>query len=135
MWSRRSPSRSPPRSVFRRARYFNSCGYADAMNRVGDAEQRLFHFYVHEPLRASGLTPDELAEATAQVSGQLLSLVEPAVLFFHRRGLARAVRDDLVLHVAEDAGLLPPGRRNGPAALRGGLHRPRPLHRADRGDG
>ena len=78
------------------------------MNRVGDAEQRLFHFYVHEPLRASGLTSDELAARTTQVGNQLLDLVEPAVLFFHRRGLARAVRDDLVLHVAEDAGLLPP---------------------------
>jgi adenylate cyclase len=87
--------------------------YADAMNRVGDAEQRLFHFYVHEPLRASGLTSGELADRTTQVGNQLLSLVEPAVLFFHRRGLARAVRDDLVLHVAEDAGLLPPDDETG----------------------
>ncbi len=87
--------------------------YADALNRVGEAEARLFHFYVHEGLRASGLTGDELADATTQSSEQLLELVEPAILFFHRRGLARAVRDDLVLHLAEDCGLLPPDDETG----------------------
>lgn len=87
--------------------------YADALNRVGEAEARLFHFYVHEPLRASGLANEELAATTTQVTDQLLALVEPAVLFFHRKGLTRAVRDDLVLHVAEDAGLLPPDDETG----------------------
>lgn len=87
--------------------------YADALNRVGEAEARLFHFYVHERLRASGLTGADLADATTESSEQLLGLVEPAILFFHRRGLARAVRDDLVLHLAEDAGLLPPDDETG----------------------
>ncbi|MEO7557062.1 MAG: adenylate/guanylate cyclase domain-containing protein [Acidimicrobiales bacterium] len=87
--------------------------YADALNRVGEAEARLFHFYVHEGLRASGLTGEALTDATTQSSEQLLALVEPAILFFHRRGLARAVRDDLVLHLAEDAGLLPPDDETG----------------------
>lgn len=81
--------------------------YADALNRVGEAEGRLFHFYVHERLRSSGLPEAELSAASTQIGDQLLGLVEPAVLYFHRKGLTRAMRDDLVLHVAEDAGLLP----------------------------
>lgn len=87
--------------------------YADALNRVGEAEARLFHFYVHEPLRATGIEPAALAEATVAATDQLLSIVEPTVLFFHRRGLTRAARDDLVLHLAEDAGLLPPDDETG----------------------
>lgn len=87
--------------------------YADALNRVGDAEARLFHFYVHENLRTSGLSDEDLARATTEVSERLLGLVEPAVLFFHRKALTRAVRDDLVLHVAEDAGLLAPDDETG----------------------
>ena len=87
--------------------------YADALNRVGEAESRLFHFYVHERLRASGIAADELASATAQSIEQVSGLVEPAVLYFHRRGLLRATREDLALHLAEDAGLLSPDDETG----------------------
>ena len=87
--------------------------YADALNRVGEAEGRLFHFYVHEPLRASGLAPDALSTATTQAVDQLLGLVDPAVTYFHRKGLERAMRDDVALHLAEDAGLLAPNDETG----------------------
>ena len=59
--------------------------YADALGRVADAEIRLFHFYVHEELRASGASPEEAATATAASTDALLSLVEPTVLYFHRK--------------------------------------------------
>lgn len=81
--------------------------YGDALGRVGDAEARLFHFHVHQRLRREGLEGDALEAATTQSVEQLLALVDPAVLYFHRQGLARAVRDDLALHLAEDAGLGP----------------------------
>jgi adenylate cyclase len=87
--------------------------YADCLNRVGDAEARLFHFYVHEPLRAAGLPEAEVDAMTNAAAEQLITLVEPAVLYFHRRGLARAIRDDLALHLAEAAGLLPPDDETG----------------------
>lgn len=87
--------------------------YADALNRVGEAEARLFHFYVHERLRSERMEPAELAAATAAATDQLLALIEPTIVFFHRRGLTRAVRDDLVMHLAEDAGLLPPDDETG----------------------
>ena len=87
--------------------------YADALNRVADAEARLFHFYIHERLKADGLSDDALEAATVQSIEQVSGLVEPAILYFHRRALQRTVRDDLALHLAEDAGLLPPDDETG----------------------
>jgi len=79
--------------------------YADALRRVAEAEVRLFHFHVHEQLRGAGVSPEEVKRGADTASAQLRGLVEPAVLYFHRKGWTRAVRDDLALHVAEDAGL------------------------------
>lgn len=79
--------------------------YADSMRRVAEAEARMFHFHVHEQLRAEGLSGDELMEVSDAASGQLQALVEPAVLYFHRKGQVGAFRDDLALHVGQEAGL------------------------------
>jgi adenylate cyclase len=79
--------------------------YADSLLRVAEAEVRLFHFYVHERLRAEGLKGRELREATDAASGRLLGLAEPTVLYFHRLGWRSALRDDLAVHVAQEAGL------------------------------
>ena len=87
--------------------------YADSLGRVADAEARLFHFYVHERFKRDGLSDDALENATIASIEQLLPLVEPTILYFHRRGLDRAVREDLALHLAEDAGLLPPDDETG----------------------
>ena len=80
--------------------------YDEALGRVADAETRTFHIYVHERLRAAGLSGPELTEATAAVSDDLQRLAEPTVLYFHRKGIERALREDLLLHFAEAAGLL-----------------------------
>lgn len=79
--------------------------YADSLRRVAEAETRLFHFYVHERLQAEGLSGQELTETTEAASDQLIAIVEPAILHFHRKGWVSAVRDDLALHVAQEAGL------------------------------
>jgi adenylate cyclase len=78
--------------------------YADSLLRVAEAEVRLFHFYVHERLRAEGLTGPKLREATDAASERLLGLAEPTVLYFHRLGWRNAMRDDLALHVAQETG-------------------------------
>jgi adenylate cyclase len=81
--------------------------YGDALGRVADAEIRLFHVYVHQRLRQEGLSGDELMDATEAAGGPLRDLVEPTVLYFHRKAWERAQRDDLVTHLAEAAGLWP----------------------------
>ena len=77
--------------------------FTDALGRMADAEARLFHYYVHERLRAEGLGGRELTAATTAASKPLTGLIEPAVLYFHRKAYRRALREDLLLHLAEDA--------------------------------
>jgi len=91
--------------------------YADAFARVAEAETRLFHFHVHEQLRAAGASGADLIEGTDAALAQLQPLVEPALLYFHRKALARSVSEDIALHLAEDAGLLPPGDPTGQLTL------------------
>jgi adenylate cyclase len=76
--------------------------FGDTMARAADAEVRLFHFYVHEQLRSSGLPEDEVAELTTQAGGLLRSLVEPAILYYHGKAWERALREDVLMHLAED---------------------------------
>ncbi len=85
----------------------------DSLGRVAEMEGRLFHFYVHERLRASGLSGRALMEAVDAAGQQATPLVEPMILYFHRLGSQRAFREDLVDHIAEEAGLLPPPDRPG----------------------
>ncbi|MBI1885234.1 MAG: YHS domain-containing protein [Chloroflexi bacterium] len=83
--------------------------YGDTLGRAAEAGQRLFHFYVHERLRATGLSGRELVERTVAIGEQTGPLVEPTILYFYRRAFARASREDIVMHLAEDAGLLETG--------------------------
>lgn len=91
--------------------------YADACARVAEAETRLFHFHVHERLRAEGPTGAELVAGTDQALAQLQPLLEPALLYFHRKALTRSVGEDIALHLAADVGLLPPGDPSGQLPL------------------
>src|SRR5262249_14422341 len=81
--------------------------YGEALGRVAEAETRLFHVYVHKRLQQQGLTGAELMERTDSVSAALAELVEPTVLDFHGKAWDRAMHDDLVTHLAEEAGLWP----------------------------
>ena len=77
--------------------------YADALGRVAEAEVRLFHFYVHEGLRTAGLAGRELVDSRKSVREHLLPTVAPMIRYFHHRGVVRAVRQDMVLHLTGDA--------------------------------
>jgi class 3 adenylate cyclase len=78
--------------------------YADALGRVAEAESRLFHFYVHERMREAGLSGLALRERTADASQPMRRLIEPALLYYHRKGMANAVREDMLMHLAEYSG-------------------------------
>jgi class 3 adenylate cyclase/DNA-binding transcriptional MerR regulator len=81
---------------------------ADALGRVADAENRLFHLYVHEPLRDSDLPQEKLVETVRGVGEPLRELIQPSILYFHRRAWTRAQMEDMVIHLRED---LDPHRR------------------------
>jgi class 3 adenylate cyclase/YHS domain-containing protein len=79
--------------------------YTDALDRVAEAEQRLYRFYVQQRLEDAGLSPEELLRRSEEEADQLNPLIEPIILYFHRRGLQRAVREDCVMRFAEQLGL------------------------------
>jgi len=90
--------------------------YADALGRVAEAEIRLFHFYVHERLKAEGLAGRELVEASSASGDRVRPIIEPALLYFHQKGMEQAAREDVLLHWQEEAGL--EGTAEVPAQLR-----------------
>src|SRR5207244_1449680 len=99
---------------------------ADSLGRVAEMETRLFHFYVHERLRASGLSGRALMDAVDAAGDQATPLVEPMVLYFHRLGWQRAFREALVDHIAADAAALEIDTRTASEpqfpAVRTGIH-------------
>ncbi|HET6815660.1 MAG TPA: adenylate/guanylate cyclase domain-containing protein, partial [Mycobacteriales bacterium] len=85
----------------------------EAVQRVAEAENRVFHDYVHERNRAKGLSGRELMDATDALSQPMLAMAEPALIYLHQRAFAREMRDDFVRHLTEDA--RPPSDRPGEA--------------------
>ena len=79
--------------------------YADALGRVAEAESRLFHFYVQQRLKAAGLSGLELVDSVQASGDRTTPLMEPAIRYFHRKAMARAAREEMVVLLAEEAGL------------------------------
>jgi adenylate cyclase len=78
--------------------------YADCLGRVAEAEVRLFHFHVHARLKDGGSSGLALRAATETASKPMRQLIEPALLYFHRKGMAHALREDMLMHLAEYSG-------------------------------
>jgi len=73
--------------------------YGQALASIADAETRLFHIYVHEPLMREGVPGLQMAEEMENVAGDLLPLASPIMDYVHRRFLQRAVEQDVVGHM------------------------------------
>ena len=78
--------------------------YGQAMAQVADAEVRLFHLYVHEPLMRSGADGIEVAEEMLSLTRQLLPLSSPVMDHVHQRYLQHFVEQDVVGHMEADLG-------------------------------
>jgi adenylate cyclase len=76
--------------------------YGKAMARVADAEVRLFHLYVHEPLMRSGATGLETADEMLELTRRLLPLSSPVMDSVHQRYLQHFVEQDVVGHMESD---------------------------------
>lgn len=76
--------------------------YGQAMARVADAEVRLFHLYVHEPLMRSGVTGVETADEMFELTRQLLPLSSPVMEGVHQRYLQHFLEQDVVGHMESD---------------------------------
>jgi adenylate cyclase len=78
--------------------------YGQAIAQVADAEVRLFHLYVHEPLMRSGATGVETAEQMLALSREVLPLASPVMDQLHQRYLLHFVEQDIVGHMESDLG-------------------------------
>jgi class 3 adenylate cyclase len=77
--------------------------FATSLAKVAEAASRLFHFYVHEALRAEGLRGSELEIATQRIADPLTGLLRPAVDYYFQKAWERAIREDLLVHLREVA--------------------------------
>jgi adenylate cyclase len=77
--------------------------YGQAMAQVADAEVRLFHLYVHEPLMQEDVPGERIAEEMEDLVREVLPLAGPIMRRIHARHLRRFVAQDVIGHIEDDA--------------------------------
>jgi adenylate cyclase len=73
--------------------------YGQALARIADAEVKLFHLYVHEPLIHEGVDHLEMAEEMQGLARDLLPLAAPIMDRVHQRFLQHFLDQDVVGHM------------------------------------
>jgi adenylate cyclase len=70
--------------------------YGHSLSQIADAEARLFHIYVHEPLMRDGVPGTQMAEEMGELIAQLLPLATPLLVYLHRQYLRHFVEQDVI---------------------------------------
>ena len=78
--------------------------YAQSIRKIAEAEVRLFHLYVHEPLIRQGVDALEMAEEMEGLARDLLPLTSPLMEYIHQRYLRFYIEQDVVGHMEVDYG-------------------------------
>jgi adenylate cyclase len=73
--------------------------YGQALSQIADAEVRLFHLYVHEPLIREGVPGLQMAEEMEDLARDLLPVASPMMDYVHQRFLQHFVEQDVVGHM------------------------------------
>jgi len=76
--------------------------YAQSLRRIADAEVRLFHLYVHEPLIRDGVPELEMAEEMGELAGDMLPLASPLIDYLHNRYLRFFLEQDVIGHMESE---------------------------------
>ncbi len=76
--------------------------YGQAMSQIADAEVRLFHLYVHEPLMRDGVPGFEMAEEMEGLAREILPLATPIMEHAHNRFLQHFIEQDVIGHMEAD---------------------------------
>ena len=76
--------------------------YGQALSQIADAEVRLFHLYVHEPLIREGVPGLQMAEEMENLARDLLPLASPTMDYVHQRFLQHFVEQDVVGHMESE---------------------------------
>ena len=78
--------------------------YVQSMRRIADAEVRLFHLYVHEPLIRDAVPELEMAAEMGDLAADILPLAAPLTEYLHTRYLRYFVEQDVVGHMESEGG-------------------------------
>jgi adenylate cyclase len=78
--------------------------YAQSIRRIADAEVRLFHLYVHEPLIRDGTPELEMAEEMGDLAANVMPLAAPITEYLHNRYLRFFIEQDVVGHMESEPG-------------------------------
>ncbi len=78
--------------------------YGQAASKIADAEVRLVHLHVHEPLLRDGVSSEQITEQMDEITEQLLPLFSPVIDHLHRRFLNHFVEQDIVGHMENEPG-------------------------------
>jgi adenylate cyclase len=73
--------------------------YAQSIRKIAEAEVRLFHLFVHEPLMRQGVDSLEMAEEMEGLVRELLPLTSPLMEYVHQRYLRFYLEQDVVGHM------------------------------------
>jgi adenylate cyclase len=76
--------------------------YGQALSQIADAEVRLFHLYVHEPLIREGVPGLQMAEEMEGLARDLLPVASPMMDYVHQRFLQHFVEQDVVGHMESE---------------------------------
>lgn len=76
--------------------------YGQVIAQIADAEVRLIHLYVHEPLIRAGVPSVKIAEEMEGLTREVLPFVAPFMTYFHGRFLAHFVEQDVIGHMETD---------------------------------
>jgi adenylate cyclase len=81
--------------------------YGQALAQIADAEVRLIHLHVHEPLMREGVPGVEMAQAMEGLAAELLPFAAPWMSYLHSRFLGHFIEQDVIGHMeaelADDA--------------------------------
>src|ERR1700749_3902213 len=73
--------------------------YVQSLRRIAEAEIRLFHLYVHEPLIRDGVPELQMAEAMGDLAAEIMPLAAPLSEYLHNRYLRYYSEQDVVGHM------------------------------------
>jgi adenylate cyclase len=73
--------------------------YVQSLRRIAEAEVRLFHLYVHEPLIRDGVPELQMAEAMGNLAAEIMPLAGPLTEYLHNRYLRYYIEQDVVGHM------------------------------------
>ena len=76
--------------------------YGQAIAQIADAEVRLFHLYIHEPLMREGVPGVEMADEMEALTREVLPFIAPIMNYLHGRFLAYFVEQDVIGHIEAD---------------------------------